>query len=200
MGRAQVLRVGARVAGVVVKVGSQVKKLKEGDEVYDHISEKVLEGPKQCQMAEYTVVEEKLVALKPGAWRRACPAVAAAPLLKGRSSITLVSAELRPVPWWMQASPGTRCVARRYSMGQIDDAAGSAMLFSAGNRTMTRCPRATVAVAAAAAEDDAFMRKVFRDDASVDYYASAKGLTPQAGAELALATMPRRSPRPSPTQ
>ncbi|KAI4967354.1 hypothetical protein ZWY2020_028323 [Hordeum vulgare] len=65
---------------------SIVKKLKEGDEVYDHISEKVLEGPKQCWLAEYTVVEEKLVALKPGAWRPACLAAAAAPLLKGRAA------------------------------------------------------------------------------------------------------------------
>ncbi|KAI5017019.1 hypothetical protein ZWY2020_037397 [Hordeum vulgare] len=45
-----------------------------------------------------------------------------------------------------------------------------------------------VRAAVAAAEDAAFMRKVFRGDASVDYYASAKGLTPQAGTELALAT------------
>ncbi|KAI5009079.1 hypothetical protein ZWY2020_010127 [Hordeum vulgare] len=62
------------------------------------------------------------------------------------------------------------------------------MVFSAGNRTMTRCARAAVA----AAEDAAFMRKVFRGDASVDY-ASAKGLTPQAGAELALATAQPRA-------
>ena len=51
------------MAGVVVKVGSQVKNLKEGDEVYGHISEKVMEGPKQFgSLAEYTAVEEKLVA------------------------------------------------------------------------------------------------------------------------------------------
>ncbi|VAI55646.1 2-methylene-furan-3-one reductase-like [Triticum dicoccoides] len=57
---------GYDMAGVVVKVGSQVKNLKEGDEVYGHISEKVLEGPKQFgSLAEYTAVEEKLVALKP---------------------------------------------------------------------------------------------------------------------------------------
>lgn len=57
---------GYDMAGVVVKVGSQVKSLKEGDEVYGHISEKVLEGPKQFgSLAEYTAVEEKLVALKP---------------------------------------------------------------------------------------------------------------------------------------
>ncbi|XP_066351982.1 2-methylene-furan-3-one reductase-like [Miscanthus floridulus] len=57
---------GYDVAGVVVKVGSQVKKLKEGDEVYGMISEKPLEGPKQSgSLAEYTAVEEKLLALKP---------------------------------------------------------------------------------------------------------------------------------------
>ncbi|GKV22875.1 hypothetical protein SLEP1_g32692 [Rubroshorea leprosula] len=57
---------GYDVAGVVVKVGSQVKELKEGDEVYGNINEKALEGPKQFgSFAEYTAVEEKLLALKP---------------------------------------------------------------------------------------------------------------------------------------
>uniref|UniRef100_A0A2P2LC06 Uncharacterized protein MANES_13G030100 n=1 Tax=Rhizophora mucronata TaxID=61149 RepID=A0A2P2LC06_RHIMU len=57
---------GYDVAGVVVKVGSQVKDLKEGDEVYGNINEKALEGPKQFgSLAEYTAVEEKLLALKP---------------------------------------------------------------------------------------------------------------------------------------
>uniref|UniRef100_A0A0V0HY14 Putative quinone oxidoreductase-like protein, chloroplastic-like n=1 Tax=Solanum chacoense TaxID=4108 RepID=A0A0V0HY14_SOLCH len=57
---------GYDVAGVVVKVGSQVKELKEGDEVYGDIHEKALDGPKQFgSLAEYTAVEEKLVALKP---------------------------------------------------------------------------------------------------------------------------------------
>ncbi|WCJ38439.1 2-methylene-furan-3-one reductase [Euphorbia peplus] len=57
---------GYDVAGVVVKVGSKVKELKEGDEVYGDISEKALEGPKQFgSLAEFTVVEEKLLALKP---------------------------------------------------------------------------------------------------------------------------------------
>ncbi|KAL7241020.1 hypothetical protein ACSBR2_006611 [Camellia fascicularis] len=57
---------GYDVAGVVVKVGSQVKSLKEGDEVYGNINEKALEGPKQFgSFAEYTTVEEKLLALKP---------------------------------------------------------------------------------------------------------------------------------------
>lgn len=49
-----------------MKVGSQVKGLKEGDEVYGNINEKALEGPKQFgSLAEYTAVEEKLLALKP---------------------------------------------------------------------------------------------------------------------------------------
>ncbi|XP_023740331.1 2-methylene-furan-3-one reductase [Lactuca sativa] len=57
---------GYDVAGVVVKVGSQVKSLKVGDEVYGDISEKALDGPKQSgSLAEYTAVEEKLLALKP---------------------------------------------------------------------------------------------------------------------------------------
>ncbi|KAK3416853.1 hypothetical protein EUGRSUZ_H02605 [Eucalyptus grandis] len=57
---------GYDIAGVVVKVGSQVKELKEGDEVYGDINEKALEGPKQFgSLAEYTAVEEKLLALKP---------------------------------------------------------------------------------------------------------------------------------------
>ncbi|XP_030467393.2 2-methylene-furan-3-one reductase-like [Syzygium oleosum] len=57
---------GYDVAGVVVKVGSQVKELKEGNEVYGNINEKALEGPKQFgSFAEYTAVEEKLLALKP---------------------------------------------------------------------------------------------------------------------------------------
>ncbi|XP_073007096.1 2-methylene-furan-3-one reductase [Typha latifolia] len=57
---------GYDVAGVVVKVGSQVKNLKEGDEVYGDINEKALENPKQYgSLAEYTAVEEKLLAIKP---------------------------------------------------------------------------------------------------------------------------------------
>lgn len=57
---------GYDVAGIVVKVGSQVKSLKEGDEVYGDINEKALEGPKQIgSIAEYTAVEERLLAVKP---------------------------------------------------------------------------------------------------------------------------------------
>ncbi|KAL3819222.1 hypothetical protein ACJIZ3_005127 [Penstemon smallii] len=57
---------GYDVSGVVVKVGSQVKDLKEGDEVFGDINEKALEGPKKFgSLAEYTAVEEKLLALKP---------------------------------------------------------------------------------------------------------------------------------------
>ncbi|KAG2702033.1 hypothetical protein I3760_06G071500 [Carya illinoinensis] len=57
---------GYDVAGVVVKVGSQVKDLKVGDEVYGDIHEKALEGPKQFgSLAEYTAIEEKLLAPKP---------------------------------------------------------------------------------------------------------------------------------------
>ncbi|KAL0447125.1 UNVERIFIED_CONTAM: 2-methylene-furan-3-one reductase [Sesamum latifolium] len=57
---------GHDVAGVVVKVGSQVKELKEGDAVYGDMIERALEKPKQLgSLAEYTVAEEKLLALKP---------------------------------------------------------------------------------------------------------------------------------------
>lgn len=57
---------GYDVAGVVVKVGSQVKSFKEGDEVYGDISEHALTFPKQFgSLAEFTAVEEKLLALKP---------------------------------------------------------------------------------------------------------------------------------------
>ncbi|KAI3970500.1 hypothetical protein MKX01_024147 [Papaver californicum] len=57
---------GYDVAGIVVKVGSQVKNLKDGDEVYGNINEKALENPHQFgSLAEFTAVEEKLLALKP---------------------------------------------------------------------------------------------------------------------------------------
>ncbi|KAI6700678.1 hypothetical protein NL676_015002 [Syzygium grande] len=57
---------GYDVAGVVVKVGDQVKKFKVGDEVYGDINEVSLIRPKQHgTLAEYTAVEERLLALKP---------------------------------------------------------------------------------------------------------------------------------------
>lgn len=57
---------GYDVAGKVVKVGRQVKNFKEGDEVYGNINEKAIELPKTSgSLAEYTAVEEKLLALKP---------------------------------------------------------------------------------------------------------------------------------------
>ncbi|KAF3971882.1 hypothetical protein CMV_004553 [Castanea mollissima] len=57
---------GYDLAGVVVKVGSQVKNFKEGDEVYGEINENGLDNPKQFgSLAEYSAVEEELLALKP---------------------------------------------------------------------------------------------------------------------------------------
>ncbi|XVE83958.1 hypothetical protein DITRI_Ditri16bG0130600 [Diplodiscus trichospermus] len=57
---------GYDVAGVVLKVGSQVINFKEGDEVYGNINEKGLDHPKRYgTLAEYTAAEEKLLALKP---------------------------------------------------------------------------------------------------------------------------------------
>ncbi|XP_057810982.1 2-methylene-furan-3-one reductase-like [Salvia miltiorrhiza] len=57
---------GFDVAGVVVRVGSEVRNLKEGDEVYGDIIEKAFEDPKQMgSLAEFTAAEEKLLALKP---------------------------------------------------------------------------------------------------------------------------------------
>ena len=55
---------GFDVAGVVVKVGSDVKKFKEGDEVYGDIAEFAIAAPKQIgTLAQYTVTEEKVLAL-----------------------------------------------------------------------------------------------------------------------------------------
>ncbi|KAL0372389.1 UNVERIFIED_CONTAM: 2-methylene-furan-3-one reductase [Sesamum calycinum] len=48
---------GHDVAGIVVKVGSQVKELKEGDEVYGDIAEKALEKPKQLAAALPLAIE-----------------------------------------------------------------------------------------------------------------------------------------------
>ena len=57
---------GFDVAGVVVKLGSKVKKFKVGDEVYGDINLKALEYPKVSgSLAEYTTAEEILLAHKP---------------------------------------------------------------------------------------------------------------------------------------
>ncbi|CAN6702700.1 unnamed protein product [Malus baccata var. baccata] len=57
---------GYDVAGVVVKVGSQVTNFKVGDEVYGDLNEKSLDKPKKIgSLAEYTAAEERVLALKP---------------------------------------------------------------------------------------------------------------------------------------
>ncbi|XP_024381312.1 2-methylene-furan-3-one reductase [Physcomitrium patens] len=57
---------GYDVAGVVVKVGSDVTKFKEGDEVYADVSEAPLNNPRQVgSLAQFTAVEEKLLVIKP---------------------------------------------------------------------------------------------------------------------------------------
>jgi len=49
-----------------VKVGSEVKKFKVGDEVYGDINEKGVESPHEIgTLAEYTAAEERVLALKP---------------------------------------------------------------------------------------------------------------------------------------
>ncbi|BBH00405.1 Oxidoreductase, zinc-binding dehydrogenase family protein [Prunus dulcis] len=53
------------VAGVVVKVGSQVTKFKVGDEVYGDLNEKAAQPKKFGSLAEYTAAEERVLALKP---------------------------------------------------------------------------------------------------------------------------------------
>ncbi|KAK7266108.1 hypothetical protein RIF29_18748 [Crotalaria pallida] len=57
---------GYDVAGVVVKVGGQVKKFKIGDEVYGDINENPIDNVKAIgTLAEYTAAEEKVLAHKP---------------------------------------------------------------------------------------------------------------------------------------
>ncbi|KAE9605045.1 hypothetical protein Lal_00036898 [Lupinus albus] len=57
---------GYDVAGVVVKVGSEVKKFKVGDEVYGDINREALIHPKVIgSLAEYTTAEENLLSHKP---------------------------------------------------------------------------------------------------------------------------------------
>ncbi|KAK7266109.1 hypothetical protein RIF29_18749 [Crotalaria pallida] len=57
---------GYDVAGVVVKVGSQVTKFKVGDEVYGDINEIAIQNLKAIgTLAEYTAAEEKVLAHKP---------------------------------------------------------------------------------------------------------------------------------------
>jgi len=59
---------GYDVAGVVVKVGSDVTKFKEGDEVYADVSEHPLKNPRRFgSLSQYTAVEEKVLAIKPAA-------------------------------------------------------------------------------------------------------------------------------------
>jgi len=57
---------GFDVAGVVVIVGREVKKLKVGDEVYGDINEEGVTNLKALgTLSEYTIAEERLLALKP---------------------------------------------------------------------------------------------------------------------------------------
>ncbi|XP_054790421.1 2-methylene-furan-3-one reductase-like, partial [Prosopis cineraria] len=56
---------GFDVAGVVVRVGSEVKKFKEGDKVYGNIIEDVKHLKQLGSLAQYTVSEERLLAHKP---------------------------------------------------------------------------------------------------------------------------------------
>ncbi|KAK7266112.1 hypothetical protein RIF29_18752 [Crotalaria pallida] len=57
---------GYDVAGVVVKIGSQVTKFKVGDEVYGDINEIAIQNLKTIgSLAEYTTAEEKVLAHKP---------------------------------------------------------------------------------------------------------------------------------------
>nr|Q84V25.1 RecName: Full=2-methylene-furan-3-one reductase; AltName: Full=Enone oxidoreductase; Short=FaEO; AltName: Full=Quinone oxidoreductase; Short=FaQR [Fragaria x ananassa]AAO22131.1 quinone oxidoreductase [Fragaria x ananassa] len=57
---------GYDVAGVVVKVGSQVTKFKVGDEVYGDLNEAALVNPTRFgSLAEYTAADERVLAHKP---------------------------------------------------------------------------------------------------------------------------------------
>ncbi|XP_057866465.2 2-methylene-furan-3-one reductase [Cryptomeria japonica] len=57
---------GCDLAGVVVEVGDGVSKFKKGDEVYGDIQDFTAGNPKQVgTLAEFTVAEEHLLALKP---------------------------------------------------------------------------------------------------------------------------------------
>ncbi|KAL6269344.1 hypothetical protein ACE6H2_026255 [Prunus campanulata] len=57
---------GYDIAGVVVKLGSQARKFKAGDEVYGTINEQGLINQKKVgSLVEYTAVEETLLAVKP---------------------------------------------------------------------------------------------------------------------------------------
>lgn len=57
---------GFDVAGIVVKVGGEVKRFKVGDEVYGDINEDITKNIKILgTLSEYTISEEKLLAHKP---------------------------------------------------------------------------------------------------------------------------------------
>ena len=57
---------GCDAAGVVVEVGDGVSKFKNGDEVYTNVQDFTAGRPKQLgTLAQYTLVEEDLVAAKP---------------------------------------------------------------------------------------------------------------------------------------
>lgn len=58
---------GCDMAGVIVDQGDDVTKFSKGDEVYGSIHNYTCGRPKQCgTLAQYTAVEDSLIALKPG--------------------------------------------------------------------------------------------------------------------------------------